>query len=490
MKKLFFLLASGLILGACSVDSNPTETQTVDSNLTAQIAQDNTVYGNYKGVFTTDNSEFRATVEINIIKTSEGATSLTSTLPMATLYFPNGDVIVARASQPATLGAINNMVFSTNKLSFTFSVDADGQNGQVNNVTFQNLHGSILLAKDMQRAPITPITGTYACTNCGGTLGDGSGQTFNVMFTGSSTGNTTITSQLVLNGNTYNGVGVQNSCQAMGTSTVCSVASGDGSPQAAAFTTAGGRKVYFTGIHNYNNQPTGATVDCSGMMGNWTFEANGGDKSGTFKSDNQCALFTANFQQFTGTGFRPDPAVGQLDSKVYAITGLSDGALAFGGVATAGDFARGASAGNVTPGGIYAFTVQPGNIAFGIQPGTTDFTPGSVTIKIVNNTPSTYTSINVAATVWVNNNEERSSFLNLGYSLDNTTYTDVITTFNTPAASDTNGFVSSNVSKPVDISADPLAPGETMYIRLSSDDVSGSGSRDEFAIDDLIITGL
>ncbi len=487
MKKLLLLIVFGFIIGSCSVDNNTTET--VDQNLTAQIAEENSIYGNYKGVFTTLNSDFRATVDINILKPDNS--SLVSTLPMATLYLSNGDIVVAHSIQPSSVTGVKNMVFTAENLIFSFSVNSDGTNPIISNVSYKNLEGSILIAKNTLRAPVTPISGTYVCTVCSGPVGNNGEQTFNLLFVGDPTGNTNITSQITLEGNTYNGLGVQNSCNISGTASICTLASGDGTTGSPAFTTLGGRSVYFDGFHNYNNQTSNNAVDCSGIFGNWSFEAAAGTVSGTFESDNQCPLFTENFDNFTGNGFTPNPVSGQLDSNLYAITGFSDGNLSFGGSATGGDFARGTSAAGVTAGGIYSFEVATGNYAIGVQPGGSDFTPGTITIKVTNNSPSTFTSVRVMATTYVNNNEGRSSSIGFAYSLDNSTFIDLIDTFNTPVGASGNAFIFvGTINTPIDLSSTPLAPGSTIYIQLNSDDVAGSGSRDEFAIDDIKVTGM
>jgi hypothetical protein len=57
---------------------------------------------------------------------------------------------------------------------------------------------------------------------------------------------------------------------------------------------------------------------------------------------------TIDFTGFMGSGFAPDPAADQLDSDTWAVTGLSDGDLDFGGTAVTGDFARGSTTGGVT----------------------------------------------------------------------------------------------------------------------------------------------
>jgi hypothetical protein len=100
-----------------------------------------------------------------------------------------------------------------------------------------------------------------------------------------------------------------------------------------------------------------------------------------------------NNGQFDGSGFNPSPSSGQLDSDAWATTGMSDGDSDFGDTETSGDFARGNSSGGVGTGGFYSFTVGTGNNAFGVQPTSSDFTPGTITLKIHNNTGSTITSI-------------------------------------------------------------------------------------------------
>jgi hypothetical protein len=100
---------------------------------------------------------------------------------------------------------------------------------------------------------------------------------------------------------------------------------------------------------------------------------------------------TIDFTGFTGGGFRPTPSGTQLCSNHWAITGMSDGVLAFGGTQTAGDFARGSAApGTRSTGGMY------GPNALWIQPGGDDFTPGTITLRVLNNTGSTLSSVQLA----------------------------------------------------------------------------------------------
>ncbi|MGB3512589.1 MAG: hypothetical protein WBA93_25895, partial [Microcoleaceae cyanobacterium] len=136
------------------------------------------------------------------------------------------------------------------------------------------------------------------------------------------------------------------------------------------------------------------------------------------------SIFSEDFNNFTGNGFVSTPAVGQLDSDIWKVTGLSDGNGTFGGTHDSDDFARGSSTGGVSTGGIYAFDVGSNNI-LGVQPGGSDFTPGDIVLKITNTTGSTITDLDIAYDIFYNNNEERANSLNFAWSVDDLSYTDV-----------------------------------------------------------------
>jgi len=203
--------------------------------------------------------------------------------------------------------------------------------------------------------------------------------------------------------------------------------------------------------------------------------------------DFDATLSGVNNDQFDGDGFIPAPSAGQLDSDAWATTGMSDGDSDFGDTKTSGDFARGNSSGGIGTGGFYAFTVGTGNRAFGVQPGSSDFTPGTITLKIFNNTGSTIGSIEADYNIVVYNDQGRANSLNFSYSSNNSTYTDVSALdFTTPEDADTEPSWQTT-SRSTTISGLSIANGNYFYIRWSSNDVSGSGSRDEFGVDDIVI---
>lgn len=192
---------------------------------------------------------------------------------------------------------------------------------------------------------------------------------------------------------------------------------------------------------------------------------------------------------FTAAGYQPVPAAGQLDSDGWAITGWSDGALAFGGTRTTAntDYVRNTTAIAVVTGGTYANNAA-GNTVLMMQPGTNDFTSGTMTLKIINNGTSLINQIAVSYKIFQRNDQPRSQTIKFSYSSDDVTYTPVgALDYSTPLTADAFGWVvGATQSATLPIS---LPQTSVCYIRWTSDDNGGGGSRDEIGFDDIIITG-
>jgi hypothetical protein len=196
-----------------------------------------------------------------------------------------------------------------------------------------------------------------------------------------------------------------------------------------------------------------------------------------------------NFNSFTGSGFTLTPAAGQLDSDTWRVWGMSAGGFGtFGGTHTEPDYARGTSTGGVAAGGVYAFEVSSGDFSFGVQADDGDFTPGQITLKIQNNTGGPLTKLNLSYDIYVYNNQNRSSSFNLSYSTDDASYTDILgLDFTSPETLD--AFPSwTSVNRTTSITALSVADGAVLYLKWTSDDVGGSGGRDELAFDNLLLS--
>jgi hypothetical protein len=198
---------------------------------------------------------------------------------------------------------------------------------------------------------------------------------------------------------------------------------------------------------------------------------------------------------FTAAGFSPNPTnsnAGRLNSNAWAVTGWSDGDLAFGGtrITASTDYTRGTTSAAVTTGGFYAYTGGSSAPTFMIQPGGSDFAPGTLTLRMKNNGTTNITQIGVSYNIFIRNDQGRSNSFNFEYSTDDVSYVNGGLDYTSPVAADGNGWVQigSSPSRTTTISGLSIAPGNLFYIRWSSSDVSGSGSRDEFGLDDISVT--
>lgn len=198
-------------------------------------------------------------------------------------------------------------------------------------------------------------------------------------------------------------------------------------------------------------------------------------------------LAGVNEGAFTGSGFAPAPSSGQIDSDAFASSGMSDGDLVFGGTANSGDYARGSSVGGETTGGFYAFS-NGSNPFLGFQPGGSDMAPGTITLRIQNNSGATITDFSVSYKIMEYNDQGRSNSLNFSYSDDNVNFTSLVglNFSSTEAASGSPAWVSHD--KMAMLTGQNVQDGDFFYIRWETDDVSGSGSRDELGIDEISIT--
>ena len=188
----------------------------------------------------------------------------------------------------------------------------------------------------------------------------------------------------------------------------------------------------------------------------------------------------ANIDDFEGAGFQPGGGLGTLNSNTWSAQGFSTGDVDFGGTALTGDLARGIGAlGSITTGGIYAL-MDPSPVKIWIQPTTDDFTPGSITVRLQNNTAVNLGQLLINYTAWASNDEDRSNSLSCSWSADDVTYNDIAgSTFISPDAADLLLY-----EQPFELVASgfDVAPGAFIYVRWTGNDVGGSGSRDEFGL--------
>lgn len=195
-----------------------------------------------------------------------------------------------------------------------------------------------------------------------------------------------------------------------------------------------------------------------------------------------------NFAGFTAAGFTPSPTAGQLSSDIWLVTGCSDNMTPdFGSTLTSLDFANGPSTGNVTGGGVWAFDVGSSNVTLGVQPTGADWTPGSFILRIQNNTGDVIGKLDISYSIFVRNDQARGNSFNFSHSPDNITYlAESSLDYTSPAALDALGWV--EVTRSITLIGVNIDPSGMYYLRWTGDDVSGSGSRDEFGLDNVSMT--
>ncbi|TXF89910.1 T9SS type A sorting domain-containing protein [Neolewinella aurantiaca] len=198
------------------------------------------------------------------------------------------------------------------------------------------------------------------------------------------------------------------------------------------------------------------------------------------------AQTSIDFTGFDGSGISaPTPngeaiVGGQLNGAVFSVDGFS----------AADDLTRGESTGGETTGGVYAFEVAAGNVALGVQPGGNDFTDGYFQLELYNQSGAAIAPtdmIDVSYTVYNFNDQSRGNSFNFAYSTDGSAFTDVpALDYTSPAAADaTPAWVAT--SRMTTITGISVPAGAPFYIRFIGDDDTGSGSRDEFAVDDITV---
>lgn len=183
------------------------------------------------------------------------------------------------------------------------------------------------------------------------------------------------------------------------------------------------------------------------------------------------------------------PAVGQLDADAWAFTtdGATSGAAAtFPGSLTA-SFTTVTAAGSASTGWGMANISSDRELA--IFPSGSAATPGSITLLITNNTGVTLNELSITYSIRAYNDQPRSNKVEFWHSPSNaaSSYTENTAAEFVSTATSSSSFES--VTRTVNLTSLSIANNSSYYVRWFFDDVSGSGSRDEFYLDDISIIG-
>lgn len=187
-----------------------------------------------------------------------------------------------------------------------------------------------------------------------------------------------------------------------------------------------------------------------------------------------------------------NPQAGELDTDAWDY--FYDGSTA-NAIGTASSFpgtlptGNGYAEGGAMITGANATAIN-GQFAFGFQPTGGHFTAGNLTLRVQNNTGAAMEQLAVAYQVGVFNDMARSNSFTLYWSASNTagSYAPIASTqVASPADADP---VPQWVATPVSatINGFNVPNGGFLYLRWVGDDISGSGTRDEFAITGITLT--
>ena len=149
---------------------------------------------------------------------------------------------------------------------------------------------------------------------------------------------------------------------------------------------------------------------------------------------------------------------------------------------------RGVSPGGVITGGCYAWAVAPDDYALGFQPTDNKFTPGYFMVVASNATGSSLSSLALSYDIVFLNDQDRSSTLDLDVSLDGSVFSRIQeAAFCTPQARETPASWKQCARSVRVRFGGPLSPGAKVWIRWKGNDGGGSGSRDEYRINNFRI---
>jgi len=263
------LISFLMIMMSCANDEPVLEDISTNTNQVLQedLSQyENSAYGLYKGLFTTNNSEQRGVVEIEVIHDFEA---------MASIKLLNGNILSFTGVPVRNENGSLTIQLHSQNSSFEFFVEEDGSNSRINNAIFNNIPSFITMAKENIRGALITSTGLYT--------GSGFNGTFSIMFTdpASANGNSTsFTTQVMVNGNeigTTTGNN-QTNCVDDGTFQTCDVSGVSDTTSPIMMT--------WSGVHT---SVVSTVTNCSQFEGSWqAIGTGGGDFSGTFSSDQQC----------------------------------------------------------------------------------------------------------------------------------------------------------------------------------------------------------
>lgn len=350
-----------IFISACSPDQVPEESN-LNSNL--ELNGDESIY---KGVFATRNSHVRGVFKLILPGGAKDFNKLNRNA-VGTLTLQTGEIVTAQAVELFQKSSTHNfkILFESNDLSFYFTLDENDQ-PLVTEVAYKEEASSIIAAEHTEDSPVTPITGTYKCTNCQdqnstveGIELDNSDRTFNMLLT-TEDGSTNVSIQAFVGILVDTNLLVNESCTTNEQYTFCMIKNGEMSTR---------EPLSWSGVHRYTSEES--ENKCSTISGVFEYSsALLGAIKGEFKSDSNCpntTYFVSPAGEDTNTGLSPQDAwksiakVNSLNIQPGDVI-LFEGGESFPGSITLNenDGNNGANPVKISSYGTGRATIQPGD---------------------------------------------------------------------------------------------------------------------------------
>lgn len=195
-----------------------------------------------------------------------------------------------------------------------------------------------------------------------------------------------------------------------------------------------------------------------------------------------------DFSAYRGLGLDPAGTEGRLASDDWRFEGGNAASTsAYGDTVIDTVLGLGDNNGTAGTGGVYAYVVDTDDHALGVKPTGSLFTPGTIHFRFTNGTGAAIAALDVSFDFLVYNNQPRSQ----SFMAELHVGTDITPIYSTMTAEASDPapvtWTRVTVEETLDLSATPIAAGATVELVWTTDDASGSGSRDALAIDNLRI---
>jgi hypothetical protein len=246
---------------------------------------------------------------------------------------------------------------------------------------------------------------------------------------------------------------------------------------------------YYISVFEYNDggavearnyQSTAGTGNATTLPVEQGLNVTASDSIFTIDFDN--TVDRVNVGAFDGTTISASPSAGQLNSYAWSYSlATYDGTTAFGGEDNSGG---GVSTGNVSSPGFYAFETSSGNRSLGLQL-TNIATSRSLTLRVLNSTGTTITSLAISFKMYVLNNSDGATDVGFAVSSNNQDYYTKVNDTTVIVSETSPGWKS--YLRTIRVTDLSVINGDALYLRWYGYSYNSQPQADEIGIDDIAV---